>query len=103
MLEELGGASPKFLDLFKSEQTPGLGDRSVSACRNWAFPRKNPAEGRSNLGWLDEGPPGSCDLGGSFQSDMPSTGKAETVAIQMDLITPEQASALVEKGKTLRE
>jgi hypothetical protein len=34
---------------------------------------------------------------------MSPTGKAETVAIQMDLITPEQASALVEKGKTLRE
>ena len=59
--------------------------------------------GRSNLGWVDEGPPGFWDLGGSFQSDMSPTGKAETVAIQMDLITPEQASALVEKGKTLRE
>jgi hypothetical protein len=52
---------------------------------------------------VDEGPPGSWDLGGSFQSDISPTGKAETVAIQMDLITPEQASALVEKGKTLRE
>ena len=53
------------------------------------------AEGRSNLGWANNGPPGSWDLGG------PSQGR--NCSHPNGTNHPEQASALVEKGRTLGE
>jgi hypothetical protein len=50
MSEELDGASPKdFATCSKANRRRELGDRSVSAYRNWAFLEK-PAEGQSNWG-----------------------------------------------------
>jgi hypothetical protein len=88
------GIPKRFRDLFKSGQTPGLGARSVSACRNWAFPRKSPP----NVGLIWGGRKKAAWVSGSRR---PLQGR--NCSHPNGLITPEQASALVEKGKTLRE
>ena len=47
--------------------------------------------------------PGSVELASSVAPPGPTEHAMLEAAIQMDLITPEQAEALVEKGKTLGE
>jgi len=47
--------------------------------------------------------PGSVELANSVAPPTPTEHAMIEAAIQMDLITPEQAEALVEKGKTLGE
>ena len=92
MLEELDGASPKdFATCSKANRRRGLGDRSVSAYRNWAFPRKTLRRDVLILGVGEQRPAWVWDLGGPLQGRNCSHPSGSN--------HPEQASTLVEKGQ----